>query len=154
MTNWIDLKKLIPGLNKGQWIHVVKSPLNPLVTALRENDFSVFFIDGAVINDSKSFFQHVKKVFNFPDYFGENWDAWSECLGDFKMSLTGPTAIVWIDADKTFMSDAKVFVQAVIDLYNMALSAGSTSTDQTHQVELFLIGNVQGFKNVLDFEKE
>src|SRR5688572_13615301 len=154
MTDWIDLTKLVPGLHRGQWLHFIKSPLKPLVNVLTEYGFSVFVIDGSEINDSKSFFRNAKKVFDFPDYFGQNWDAWDECLGDFKLSLTGQIAIVWKDADKTFMSDAKVFIQAVIDLYNMALSAGSVSNSQPHQVELFLIGNMEGFKNALDFKRE
>ncbi len=154
MTDWVDLTKLIPELNKGQWLHVVKSPLDPLVATLKENGFTVFVIDGALISDSKSFFQHVKRVLDFPDYFGENWDAWDECLADFQMSLAGPTAIVWKDADKSFMSDAKVLVQAVIDLYNLARSAGNVSNVPPHQVEIFLLGNMEGFKNGLDFRRE
>ena len=154
MTDWIDLTKVIPGLNKGQWLHIVKSPLNPLVNTLLEHDFSVFVIDGSEITDSKSFFRQAKMVFDFPDYFGENWAAWDDCLGDFALLLTGPTAIIWNDADKSFMSDAKVFVQAVVDLHNMALKAGSISNSPSHQVELFLIGNMEGFKNALAFNRE
>ncbi|MBI5031958.1 MAG: barstar family protein [Chloroflexi bacterium] len=154
MTNWIDVTEVVPGLNKGQWLHIVKSPSNPLVNTLSEHGFSVFVIEGAEISDSKSFFRQVRKVFDFPDYFGENWDAWDECLDDFKLSLTRQIAIVWKDADQTFISDAKVFIQAVIDLYNMALSAGSIKNSQPHQVELFLMGNLEGFKNALDFKRE
>jgi hypothetical protein len=72
MTDWIDLTKLIPGLNKGQWLHFVKSLLNPLLDNLSEHRFTVLVIDGSEINDSKSFFRQAKKVFHFLAYFGEN----------------------------------------------------------------------------------
>jgi RNAse (barnase) inhibitor barstar len=154
MINWLDLKKIIPGLSKGQWLHVVNSPLNPLVNTLAENGFSVFVIDGSEITDSGSFFQQAKKVFGFPDYFGKNWDAWNDCLGDFELSLKGKTAIIWDDADKTFISDTKTFIQAVFDLHNLALSAGYIDKPNPCQVELFLVGKTEGFKNVLDFKGE
>jgi RNAse (barnase) inhibitor barstar len=153
MANWLDLTKIIPGLHKGQWLHVVNSPLNPLVNVLSENDFSVIIIEGSKITDSKSFFEQAKVVFGFPDYFGKNWDAWDECLGDFEESLKGKTAILWSNADKTFMSDVKVFIQAVFDLHNMSLSAGSVKKPNPCQVELFLIGEIEGFKNVLEFKR-
>ena len=154
MENWLDLTKLILGLNKGQWLHVVNSPLNPLVNILTENGFSVFVIDGSEITDSKSFFLQAKNVFGFPDYFGNNWDAWNDCLGDFELSLKGKTAIIWHNADKTFMSDAKTFIQAVFDLHNMTLSVGNINKSNCYQVELFLVGNSEGFKNILDFKRE
>ncbi len=153
MTDWLDLRKLIPGLNKGQWLHVVNSPLEPLVNVLKENGFSVFVIDGSKISDSSSFFQQAKDVFSFPDYFGESWAAWDDCLGDFEFLLKGKTAILWNDADKTFMSDAKTFIQAVFDLHNMALNAGHVDKPNPCQVELFLVGNAEGFKNILDFKR-
>ena len=153
MENWLDLTKFIPGLNKGQWLHVVNSPLNPLVNILTENGFSVLVIDGSEITDSKSFFLQAKNVFGFPDYFGKNWNAWNDCLSDFELSLKEKTAIIWHDADKTFMSDAKTFIQAVFDLHNMILSAGNINKSNCCQMELFLVGNSEGFKNVLDFKR-
>ena len=149
MADWLDLRQIIPGLDKGQWLHVVNSPPEPLVKVLEENDFAVYVIDGSVISDRSSFFQHVKDLFGFPDYFVENWAAWNDCLGDFELLLKRRTAIVWNDADKTFTSDAGTFIQAVFDLYNMALSAGYVDNPTPRQVELFLVGNSEGFKNVL-----
>ena len=49
MANWLDLTKIIPGLEKGQWLHVVNTPLNPLVDSLSENGFSVIVIDGSQV---------------------------------------------------------------------------------------------------------
>ena len=55
------------------------------------------------------------------------------------------------------MADAKTFILAAFDLYNMALSAesikASSNNAETHQVEFLLVGNIEGFKNTLDFEK-
>jgi len=35
------------------------------------------------------FLQAVSKVFNFPDYFGENWDAFEECIRDLSWLPNG-----------------------------------------------------------------
>jgi len=154
MTNWLDLTKIIPGLHSNRWLHVINSPLQPLVNVLSENSFSVFVLDGSKIIDSKSLFEEAKIVFGFPDYFGRNWAAWTDCLGDFEASLNQNTAIIWDHADKSFMSDVYTFMQAVFDLYNMASSAGYTKrASEPCQVELFLVGDSEGFKNVLDFKR-
>jgi hypothetical protein len=151
MNDWVDLTDIIPGLDKDQWLHVVNSPLAPLKNKLIQNGFSVLVINGSEITDSASFFTQVKGVFNFPDYFQGGWAAWDDCLGDFESILKGKTAIIWDCADKTFLSDAKTFMQAFFDLYNLALVAGHIDQPAPHQVELFLIGNSKGFKNTLDF---
>ena len=155
MNNWLDLKQIIPGLHTDRWLHVVNSPLLPLVNVLSENNFSVFIIDGSKIIDSKSLFEEAKNVFEFPDYFGENWNAWTDCLGDFEVSLNQSTAIIWDNADKSLMSDVYTFIQAVFDLYNMAINAGfARIRSEPCQVEVFLVGNSEGFKNVFDFKQK
>jgi hypothetical protein len=151
MNDWVDLTEIIPGLEKGQWLHVVNSPLEPLKTVLTKNGFSVYVIDGSEITDSGSFFAQVKGVFRFPEYFQGSWAAWDDCLGDFGTLLNGKTAIIWDCADKSFLSDAKTFTQAVFDLYNLALTAGDIDHPDPRQVELFLVGNTAGFKNTFDF---
>jgi RNAse (barnase) inhibitor barstar len=150
MNDWVNLTEIIPGLEKGQWLHVVNSPLLPLENILSENGFSVYVIDGSEITDSGSFFLQVKSVFRFPEYFHGSWAAWDDCLGEFGSLLKEKTAIIWDCADKTFFSDAKTFIQAFFDLYNLALTAGDIDQPSPHQVELFLVGNSAGFKNTLD----
>ncbi|MEW5938189.1 MAG: barstar family protein [Chloroflexota bacterium] len=150
MMNYFDLTNLIPGLENGQWLHVVNAPLAPLANTLVENGFAIFVIEGAEITDRDSFFHHVKNTFGFPDYFGNNWAAWNDCLSDFKQALQVKTAIIWKDADKTFLSDAKVFIQAAFDLYNLTLEAGHINNPRPCQVEFFLLGDNPGFKNALD----
>jgi RNAse (barnase) inhibitor barstar len=39
-------------------------------------------LDGRTLTDKHSFLSAVGRTFNFPDYYGENWDALEECLSD------------------------------------------------------------------------
>lgn len=151
MVEWVDLTEIIPGLDKGQWLHVVNSPLDPLVRQLSKHGFSVYIINGSEILDSGSFFTHAGAVFKFPDYFQGSWPAWDDCLGDLSYQLNEKTAIIWDNADKTFQADAATFTQAVFDLYSMALYAGHIDQTNPCQVELFLVGTSAGFNNILNF---
>jgi RNAse (barnase) inhibitor barstar len=37
---------------------------------------------GAAIRSEEDLFRELARVLEFPDYFGHNWDAVSDCLGD------------------------------------------------------------------------
>ena len=41
-----------------------------------------FKIDGQKLTDWKTFHIEFKKELNFPDYYGENMDAWIDCVDD------------------------------------------------------------------------
>ncbi len=42
----------------------------------------VFEASIADVNDDKDLFAVISNAMHFPDYFGHNWDALDECLGD------------------------------------------------------------------------
>jgi RNAse (barnase) inhibitor barstar len=44
--------------------------------------FHWFPIDGLKIKSTKDFFREAKDVMNFPDYFGQNWNAVLDCMRD------------------------------------------------------------------------
>ncbi|MEI7795180.1 MAG: barstar family protein [Methylococcaceae bacterium] len=52
-----------------------------------------FFIDGDVIEDKQTFLTEFAEKLKFPDYFGMNWDAFSDCLTDLS----------WIDSANDFL---------------------------------------------------
>ena len=40
------------------------------------------------------------RAFGFPDHYGRNWDAFSDCFGDFSAKHSGELlALVWKHAD-------------------------------------------------------
>jgi hypothetical protein len=48
----------------------------------RDRDWQLFHIDGKTVTNKAEFLQASAKAMNFPDYFGENWDAFEDCLID------------------------------------------------------------------------
>lgn len=44
-------------------------------------------IDGSALTDWKAFHKTFKETLNFPPYYGDNMDAWIECMAEIKESL-------------------------------------------------------------------
>lgn len=69
-------------------------------------------IDGGSIKSTNDFHKSIKRLLNFPEYYGENLDALWDCLTDIEMPLT----IIWKDHEisaaylnVSFTKIAKVF---------------------------------------------
>jgi RNAse (barnase) inhibitor barstar len=53
-----------------------------LTTLCQENHCKLFYLDGEDINNKQEFFQGCVSAMDLPEYFGNNWDAWEDCLTD------------------------------------------------------------------------
>lgn len=51
-------------------------------------------IDLPLIESEQDFFDFFDKALSFPDYFGFNWDAFHECIGDLTWLKTNHIVIV------------------------------------------------------------
>lgn len=72
-------------LTKVSWECVHFLPLDKLQyldTTLKSSDIKIIYRDMINTMDKKIFFEEISQDFNFPDYFGFNWDALEECLKD------------------------------------------------------------------------
>lgn len=55
-------------------------------------------LDGRTLTDKRRLLAALGHALDFPDYYGENWDALEECLGDFSWR-SGPVSMVIHHAD-------------------------------------------------------
>lgn len=145
MASWLDIRKEFLGL-RGFHIHVVDVSVEVLMTALSALDFKLYRIDGSKILDERTFFTEVAQVFDFPAYFGHNWDALNDCWGDIDFSAQR-IAIVWEYADQTLSADVQTFLEAVCTFYDFAVGLGTYDEDESKiiQMEVFLVGHGRGF---------
>ena len=154
MNKWVNLSEMIPEL-KGSVIHALNMDVNLLKNGLLKEGFRVYMVDGDRIVDELTFFTEIARVLEFPTYFGKNWGAWNDSLNnDFFELAPLKTAIVWEHADHSFESDAQTFLQAVCDLYNIALGASlarfyNKNASEVKQIEVFFIGELKGFPRVM-----
>jgi hypothetical protein len=84
-------------------------------TQIDTKDSSTIYLilDGNKTVDKTSFLAQISDLLKFPDYFGHNWDALNECLGDIVSiwEAQNPKYIEPIsDADDALPPDLKVNV--------------------------------------------
>jgi len=108
------LRESLPWLGPGFVYCVHEDGLDDLDRDLRRAGFAVMTLRGEDITDAQSFHAAAKRAFIFPDYYGHNWDAFDECIGEVK--FTHPTAIVSTAADRLAASNLKTFAEAVVQL--------------------------------------
>jgi RNAse (barnase) inhibitor barstar len=61
----------------------------PLEKLTRDRGLAFFHIDGRDISDKDQFLKQAALILRFPEYFGNNWDAFADCLTDMS----------WLEAD-------------------------------------------------------
>ncbi len=84
MFEWVDIEQVYPRLSHGLPRLVPERVRLELQAALAAHGFTIYQLDGARITDTSTFFQEAAQVFQFPAYFGRNWDAFIDCLSEFE----------------------------------------------------------------------
>ncbi len=148
MSLWFNIHKMLPGIS-GDRIHVVSIPVAPLMNQLMTYGFKLYTIDGTKVLDEESFFETVAQTFEFPAYFGKNWNAWDECFGDFGRKLTDKRiAIIWKNFDQSLVADIQTVLTVVCEFHILAF--GAARKPDFNQIEVFLVGQGSGFNTKLN----
>jgi RNAse (barnase) inhibitor barstar len=94
---------------------------NIMFEELKENGFFVGIIDGNECNDLKSFLKNIGIAFHFPDYYGQNLNAFYECINDLDWIDENKYALV-IENSKSFLSNepANVRSEIIKSLYDVS----------------------------------
>jgi RNAse (barnase) inhibitor barstar len=87
-------------------------------------------LDGRCMVDKRALLTSVAQVLDFPDYFGKNWDALEECLGDMHWR-EGP---IWL-----VIEHANAIPQGLLDtLLAIFTDQAIAWTDEDRACSLFL----------------
>ena len=140
---YADLKTALPWL-RGLRVHAAAAGREAEVRAVLEAEgFVQRTLEGSRIHGEASFFQEAARALGFPGYFGGNWDAFNDCLGDVVFGPAERIAVIWRDADKSLAADAQTVLDATA-AFDAVGSPGSEDEDPA-QLEIFLLGNGPGF---------
>jgi len=96
---------------EGPWLHVATLDLSAITDRVHalvrsEPALAVRVVRGAKMADERGLFNEFSAAFQFPYYFGENWDAFDECINDFSwLPASGYLAV--ITAADELLSDSK-----------------------------------------------
>jgi hypothetical protein len=143
---WDDLHLKLPGL-RGQGVHVVPASREGEVRAvLTELGFLTCTLQGRAIRSEATLFAEAKRGLDLPGWFGANWDALHDALGELAASEPSGKAILWTDADRSLEADTQVVLDAVLALEAAARAAALT--DPPGQLVVFLFGSAWGFDPV------
>lgn len=143
MSEWVDVSAAIAGLG-GASVHVVAAPREEEVRgALAALGFGLRTLDGGAVVSGQSFFREVARALALPSYFGHNWDALQDLLGDLAQGSERRIALLWREADRSFEADPQTVVDAFVAFARAAedLAAETPAT----QLEVFLLGDRPGF---------
>lgn len=64
-----------------------------------ERGLAFFHLEGQEIHDKDQFLNQVALVLSFPEYFGNNWDAFADCLTDMSWHETDGFVILYDNFD-------------------------------------------------------
>lgn len=85
----------------------------------------------ANMNSEKELFEGLAKAFDFPNYFGKNWNALNDCLNDFSWIVERNIALVHTSI--TDLSDE--ILEIYVDILISAIE--SWNEDKEHKFAVF-----------------
>jgi Barstar (barnase inhibitor) len=109
-VNWVDLGKELKWLrDRGSLRLVQQSSIDVAKRQCRDLGFSIITIDGSRIDSDEAFHREVKEALAFPDYYGMNWNAFNDSIGDFYELNRGKRFCIFVEHfDQILSADLKV----------------------------------------------
>jgi len=80
----------------------------------------VVSINTSELKDRRTFHAYFKETFGFPDFYGNNMDAWIDCMGYLDNQNTGMTSKVFVEKNDYVvlqLLDVDDFINRVPELY-------------------------------------
>uniref|UniRef100_UPI000780EC70 barstar family protein n=1 Tax=Herbidospora sakaeratensis TaxID=564415 RepID=UPI000780EC70 len=94
-------------------------------------------IDGRACRTRAALFDETARVLRFPDYFGHNWDAFADSLGDAVRA--GTTTLLIHHAEDLLTAEPPEQYATLLDILAVAARTGLTltlHTDPAHAAQL------------------
>ncbi len=110
------------------WAHLLAAPESEVdddVHALADPGLLARIVRGQRCTSRESLFQEFAAALQFPHYFGENWDAFEECLGDLSWFGGSGLLLVVTNADKLLVGQPENFRTLVTILRSVHDEGGS-----------------------------
>lgn len=90
-------------------------------------------IDARACRTRAALFDETARVLRFPDYFGRNWDAYADSLGDALRA--GTTHLIIVNAEDLLSAEPPEQYTTLLDILAVAARTGLTLTLHTHPGE-------------------
>lgn len=133
--SWIDLDGIFPGLGTKPYF-VPSGRHDELIERLRQSPFEFVEIDLSGLRNDKEFVAKFGWEIGAPSYFGENWDALEEILGDRTPDGEWHIALILLGARDFAARNLHSYARMVSILMDMS---EDMSEDEIGQLEIFFI---------------
>jgi len=88
-------------------------PVERLKKAAGDGGLAFFHLEGRDIGDKDQFMSRSASVFRFPEYFGNNWDAFADCLTDMSWHKADGFVILYDHCDSLVEHSPREFETAL-----------------------------------------
>ena len=90
------MRRELPWLLSGPLFRVHRAALADLTVFLDRFGYRQIHLDGRRMTSRSAAHDEIALGFGFPNYYGQNWDSYNDCLGDFVQEHDGELfAVVW-----------------------------------------------------------
>ena len=76
-----------------------RAAVETIIATVEAHGWRCFAIDGAAVTDKKSFLECSAAIMRFPAYWGQNWDAFEECLFDLSWAPAVGYVLLYDDVE-------------------------------------------------------
>jgi len=107
-----------------QGVYWLKShaTVSELAKLARDKDIAFFHLEGQKIEKKEQFLNHAAVVMKFPSHFGNNWDAFYDCLTDMEwVDEETRGYLVYFDHTDAFANHHESQLETVIELFQDAV---------------------------------
>ena len=100
-------------LNRLHGVRRSSESLDDLEAAADELGWRAVVLDSSEVETTEAFLELCAESFALPEWFGMNWDALEECLGDLDLGDVDGVAVLWCGWGELAEASAKDFAVAV-----------------------------------------
>lgn len=86
----------------------------------RSKGMTFFHLEGQKIEKKEQFFNHAAVAMKFPSHFGNNWDAFYDCLTDMD-GVDAEGYVIYFDHTDAFASHHESQLETVVELFQDAV---------------------------------
>jgi RNAse (barnase) inhibitor barstar len=136
-----------PWLRSGPLWRFDTSQAQPLSGFLAAESYARLDLDGAAVVDRASAHAQLARLFDFPDWYGGNWDAFHDCFHGWVSDHDGErVALVWHDLDVSARQAPATTTEVGWALLDEAFEhRWSTEGRPTVWLEVFALGSGPDF---------
>jgi RNAse (barnase) inhibitor barstar len=92
-------------------------PVKEVEKAAQAAKLAFFHIEGAKIEKKTQFLNHAALALHFPEYFGNNWDAFEDCLTDLSWVDSETGYVIYFDHVDPFLDHAHSHFETLLELF-------------------------------------